>query len=172
MFKWRFKLFFNNKKFTKKNLNSQMLRMIIATKLFLKNINNIKLQKTFVCLNFEIRFFSSNILKRQLMKKIQKITKNLLKNFLNYVKIFVVLNCWSSFNRQNYFAINVYWIDEIWIYRKKILNFVHVNDFHTNEKLIKILKINFKRHNLFTKILIFRMNNAENNNFMHEILIV
>ena len=160
-------LFFHDRDSNKKNFRTLLLRMIIAFDLFFWCVINLKFQKIFNCLNVSMRFFSFSIIKNMLMKRIEKIQHFLLKIFFDDVKIFLIMNCWFSFNRQKFFEMNAYFINLDWIYHEMLIEFEHVVDFHTNAHLIEIVWRVLKRHNLKRRILISISNNVKNNDIMH-----
>ncbi len=87
--------------------------MIIALDLFFASVSNIKLQKAFACLNIDVKFSSSFTIKNYLMRRCEKIQSELLSALSNDdIKISLTLNCLFSFNRQEYFAVNAYFIDD------------------------------------------------------------
>jgi hypothetical protein len=83
------------------------------------------------------------------------------------IKIFLFMNCWFSFNRQEYLTINAYFIDDKWIYHEVLLAFEHVTESHTNTRLTKIMQDIIIRHKLQDRILAITSDNVENNNTMH-----
>jgi hypothetical protein len=93
--------------------------MIIAFELSFTSESNIELQRAFACLNLDVKFSSSSTIKNYLMRRCENIQSELLSAFSNDdIKVFLSLNCWSSFNRQEYLVVNAYFIDNEWYYMK------------------------------------------------------
>jgi hypothetical protein len=157
--------------FTKEDFNDQLLRMIVALKLSFASVSNVEFQRAFCCLNNTITFSSFFIIKNHLIFRAQKIQSILLKDLSDDIKIFLSMNCWSFFNRQEYLAVNAYFIDEKWNYHEVLLTFEHVTNSHTKTKLAKIMQDIIARHKLEERIYAIINDNAKNNLIMHEELV-
>jgi hypothetical protein len=102
------------------------------------------------------------------MRRCDEIQFELLSVFSNNnIKIFLSLNCWFSFNRQEYLSVNVYFIDNKWIYHEILLIFEYVTDSHIDARLAKIMQNIIIRHKLQNRILVITNDNADNNLIMH-----
>ncbi len=82
-------------------------------------------------------------------------------------KISLFLNCWSSYNKQRYLAVNAYFIDEAFELHEVLLTFEHVSKSHTKVRLAFILHDILKQHNIKNRIYAITTNNADNNLTMH-----
>ncbi len=160
-------MIFNERSFTQKNFFEQLLRMIVAFEMFMRSVENVKLRRVFNCLIFDFRFFSSSTMKNQFIRRRDEILSLLLAKFSKDNKIFLFLNCWSSYNRQKYLAMNVYFIDEAFELHEMLLTFEHVNESHTKVRLIFILHDILKLHNIKNRICAIITDNARNNLTMH-----
>ncbi len=146
--------------------------MIIALGLLFASVSNIELQRAFACLNIDVKFSSSSTIKNYLMRRCEKIQSELLSALSNDdIKISLTLNCWFSFNRQEYLAVNAYFIDDNWNYHEVLLTFEHISESHTESRLAKIMQDIISRHKLQDRILATTSDNADNNNTMHEKLL-
>ncbi len=68
--------------------------MIIVLELLFANMSNIKLQRIFACLNIDVKFSFSFIIKNYLMCRCEMIQSELLSVFSNDdIKISLTLNC-------------------------------------------------------------------------------
>jgi hypothetical protein len=133
MTKRKFLFVVKKRKLKKEDFNNQLLRIIVALELFFVNVSNIKLQKTFFCLNDIIEFSFFSIIKNHFMLRYRKIQKKLLRDlFDDDIKISLFMNCWSFFNRQKYLIVIAYFIDTQWIYHEVLLAFEHISDFTSN----------------------------------------
>ncbi len=142
--------------------------MIIALKLFLSFVSNIEFQRTFAYLNNDVQFLSSFTIKNYLMHCYDEIQFELLSAFSNDdTKILLSLNCWSSFNRQEYLDVNAYFIDDKWIYHEVLLTFEHVTKSHIDTRLAKIIQDIISQHKLQNRILVITNDNVDNNLTMH-----
>ena len=143
----------------------------MSLKLSLRSIVNIKLQRVFHCLNDQISISSLSIMKNHFMNRVIDIRKFFLKNLSFNVKIFLLMNCWSFFNRQDFLSIKDYWIKFDWFYHERLLKFLYVSSFHTSDWLIQFV-LNFLRNYEFQdKIMTIILNNVDNNQIMHQTLI-
>jgi hypothetical protein len=82
-------------------------------------------------------------------------------------KIFLSLNCWSFYNKQNYLTINAYFIDEAFKLHEVLLIFKHVNEHHIEVRLACILIDILKQYHIKNRIYAIITDNAENNLTMH-----
>ncbi len=102
------------------------------------------------------------------MLRCEKIQSQLLSALSNDdTKISLFMNCWFSFNHQDELTINVYFIDEKWIYHEILLTFEYVTKFHIETKLTKIMQDIISRHKLQHRILVTTNDNVDNNLTMH-----
>ena len=93
------------------------------------------------------------------------------KLFVADIKIALVLNCWSFYNRQEYMTVNAYFIDQNWKYHEVLLTFEHVSDSHIEQHLIMILNEIIEKHELSNRIFVITIDNAFNNIIMHQHLV-
>jgi hypothetical protein len=106
------------------------------------------------------------------MRRCEKIQSELLSAFSNDdIKISLTLNCWFSFNRQEYLVVNAYFIDDNWNYHEVLLTFEHISQSHTESRFAKIMQDIISRHKLQDRILVITNDNVDNNNTMHEKLL-
>jgi hypothetical protein len=160
-------LLLNGRKLKKDDFTSQLLRMIVALELSLRSVANVELQRAFNCLTDDVQFPSSSTMKNYLMTRSLEIVSLLLKKLpQDRIKVSLALNCWSSYNRQDYLTINAYFIDANWNYHEVLLVFEHVIESHTGARLTEILNNVMIRHSLEDRILAIITNSASNNQTM------
>jgi hypothetical protein len=158
----------NDRVLKKKNFVNQLLRMIVALELSFSFLINIELQRAFFCLNNIVKFSFFFIIKNHLMLRCEEIQNQLLRAlFDDETKIFLALNCWSSFNRQDYLTINTYFIDIQWIYHEILLTFEHITSSHIEQKLTKMMQDIIVRHKLKERLNVVINDNVSNNLILH-----
>jgi hypothetical protein len=59
----------NDRNLTRNDFLEQLLRMIVALRMSMRSVENVKLQKAFICLISNLRFFSSSTIKNQLIRR-------------------------------------------------------------------------------------------------------
>ena len=141
--------------------------MIVALGLPLRSVANVELQRAFNCLLDNVQFFSPSTIKNRLMTRSQEIIPLLLERLpRGSSKVTLALDCWSSFNRQGYLAINAYFIDDKWNYHEVLLAFEHVEGSHTGIKLAEVLNSVLIRHSIEDRVLALTTDSASNNTTM------
>ncbi len=133
----------------------------------MRSVENVKLRRVFNCLILDFRFLSSLTMKNQFIRRRDEILSLLLAKLFKDNKISLFLNCWSSYNRQKYLAMNVYFIDEAFEIHEMLLAFEHVDESHTKMRLIFIFHDILKLHNIKNCICAIIIDNAKNNLTMH-----
>jgi hypothetical protein len=77
-------------------------------------------------------------------------------------KISLTLDCWTSSNVQAFMGITAHYIDDTWVPRSLILDFVPLEGEHTGENLCEALVATCERFNILPKILGIATDNASN----------
>ena len=138
--------------------------MIVALGLPLRSVANVELQRAFNCLLDNVQFPSPSTIKNRLITRKQEIIQLLLESLpRGSSKVSLALDCWSSFNRQGYLAINAYFIDDKWNYHEVLLAFEYVECSYTGIKLAEVLNSVLIRHSIEDRILAFTTDSASNN---------
>jgi len=101
-----------------------------------------------------------------LNKKHERMMNNLLINYESIIKIFLIVDDWSSSNHLAFLEINCYYIDQNWQYQKKLLEFKLIFNSHTDQKLAEIVESVLIKHKLKTHLLAVTTDNADNNDMM------
>jgi hypothetical protein len=146
--------------------------MIVALGLSFESLSNVELQRAFCCLDDTIKFPSPSTIKNHLLLRAQEIQSILLQALPDGTKVSLSMDCWSSFNRQGYLAVNAYFIDEKWCYHEVLLAFEYVPGSHTGTKLAEVVHDIIARHKLEGRIYAITNDNAGNNLTMHEELML
>ena len=117
------------------------------------------------CLNNEIekKIFSTSINKNDIMKRLKSIEKNLLNDLFFNAKLFLILNCWSTKNRQSYMSFIMFFIDRNWNFFEMLLSFECIRKKHNEKNLIDIVWLIVFFHRVQHKLMIITTNNASNN---------
>jgi dipeptide/tripeptide permease len=97
------------------------------------------------------------------MKRLEEIKKNMFKNLSDKAKILLILNYWSTFSRQSYLSIIVFFIDKNWNYHEILIDFEYMKKKHTKENLTKMIEKVLVKHNIQACILAITTNNVFNN---------
>jgi hypothetical protein len=159
----------NGRKLKKNDFTSQLLRMVVALGLSMRSVANVELQRAFHCLTDDILFSFPFTMKNHLLVRSKEIISLLLKELLNDgIKVCLALDCWSSYNKQGYMAINAYFIDERFKWHEVLLAFEHVTGSHIGIKLAEVLNNVVVMHFLESRILAITTDSAFNNTTMLE----
>lgn len=156
---------------TKKDFPAQLLRMIIALGLPMRCVADLEMQRAFWRLDNSVRLVSPSTIKNQIMTRYHEVRQCLLNKLPPNTKVSLALDCWSSYNRQGYMAINAYFIDFAWQYHEVLLGFEHVSGSHTGNKLAQVLRNVLKFHHLDNHLQAITSDNAGNNQTMHSELV-
>ena len=106
------------------------------------------------------------------MKRLAEIEKQLFKHlFDDDIKVSLILNGWTAFNKQSYFKMIAFFIDSDWRYHDVLIDFKSVLNRHLDSKLIIIVRGLLQKHNIENRFNAVITDNANNNKIFFENLI-
>ena len=149
-----------------------MKRWIIIIKNFFHIVEHVEIIRLFRCLNENISFSSVNIIKNHIIKRFVEIEKQFFKHlFDDNIKILLILNDWATFNKQSYFEIIAFFINNNWRYYDVFIDFENVLNRHFNNKLIIIVRELLQKYNIKNHFNVVITDNANNNKIFFKNLI-
>ena len=156
----------------KTDFKAQLKRWIVIIKNFFRIVEHIETVQLFRCLNENVDLSNVNIIKNHIMKRLAEIEKQLFKHlFDDDIKVSLILNDWTTFNKQSYLEMIAFFIDSDWRYHDVLIDFKSVLNRHLDNRLTIIVRELLQKHNIENHFNAVITDNANNNKIFFKNLI-
>ncbi|KAK6810429.1 hypothetical protein RU639_013759 [Aspergillus parasiticus] len=153
-------------KFTKEQLEKQLLKTITCLRLPFQIVEDSEFQRLLNLIYSGpqgLEFPSAKTLRRRLHDAVTAQQESQLKDLPEDAKVSLALDCWTSPFQQAFMAITVYFIDREWNYRELLLGFEPLHGPHSGVNLSDVLVQLLRERQLLNRIFSVTTNNATNN---------
>lgn len=137
--------------------------MVTAVGMSHKSLNNVLVQRPFLCLDSTATLPSPSTIKNKLLQRFEKIKEKLLDALPDDgSKVSLALDGWSPHDMSSYMAIIAYFIDAEWKYHEVVIGFEYIEGKHTGERLADVLTKVVREYGIEHRIYAIISDNASN----------